>query len=177
MKAGETAGSNHSSVDTHSAYLTSHNILEDPACTSEISANHQLDTTEFPTPIQTTQDVHHSASQSLLAPVGSADNIQNAERDSISYEEVEELRDVVSSPLLVRAPLRRALAFEAIGKYEMAMQDMLALLNTDPNHRDALEIAGRLRMALGPQQVAQLDLYLRSLHLQRWGRLSVLIIS
>ncbi|CAI9755536.1 unnamed protein product [Fraxinus pennsylvanica] len=80
-------------------------------------------------------------------------------------------------PLLVRAPLRRALAFEAIGKYEMAMQDMLALLNTDPNHRDALEIAGRLRMALGPQQVAQLDLYLRSLHLQRWGRLSVLIIS
>ncbi|KAL2495446.1 Octicosapeptide/Phox/Bem1p domain-containing protein [Forsythia ovata] len=64
-------------------------------------------------------------------------------------------------PRFVRALLRRARAFEAIGKYEMAMQDVQALLITDPNHQDVLEIAGRLRMALGPRQEAQQDLQSR----------------
>ncbi|KAG8365373.1 hypothetical protein BUALT_Bualt18G0098000 [Buddleja alternifolia] len=61
-------------------------------------------------------------------------------------------------PGFVRALLRRARAFEAIGKYEMAMQDVRSLLVADPNHGDALEIAGRLRMAVGPRQEAQEDL-------------------
>ncbi|KAH6764039.1 Octicosapeptide/Phox/Bem1p domain-containing protein / tetratricopeptide repeat protein [Perilla frutescens var. frutescens] len=64
-------------------------------------------------------------------------------------------------PSFVRALLRRARAFEAIGKYEMAMQDVQLLLVADPNHGDALEIAGRLRMALGPPQEAQQDLQSR----------------
>ncbi|CAA3015624.1 Myosin assembly sexual cycle [Olea europaea subsp. europaea] len=64
-------------------------------------------------------------------------------------------------PQFVRALLRRARAFEAIGKYEMAMQDVQALLATDPNNKDALEISRRLRMALGPRQEAQQDLQSR----------------
>lgn len=64
-------------------------------------------------------------------------------------------------PGFVRALLRRARAFEAVGKHEMAMQDVQVLLSADPNHRDALEIAGRLRMALGPRQEAQQDLQSR----------------
>ncbi|XP_070023834.1 protein CLMP1-like [Nicotiana sylvestris] len=64
-------------------------------------------------------------------------------------------------PRYVRALLRRARAFEAVGKYEMAMQDVQILLGADPNHRDALEIAGRLRMALGPRPEAQQDLQSR----------------
>nr|XP_027089228.1 protein CLMP1-like isoform X1 [Coffea arabica] len=64
-------------------------------------------------------------------------------------------------PGFVRALLRRARAFEAVGKHEMAMQDVQVLLSADPNHRDALEIVGRLRMALGPRQEAQQDLQSR----------------
>ncbi|KAL3850907.1 hypothetical protein ACJIZ3_012789 [Penstemon smallii] len=64
-------------------------------------------------------------------------------------------------PQFVRALLRRARAFEAIGKYEMAMQDVQLLLIADPKHGDALEIAGRLRSALGPRQEAQQDLQSR----------------
>ncbi|KAL2524054.1 Octicosapeptide/Phox/Bem1p (PB1) domain-containing protein [Abeliophyllum distichum] len=64
-------------------------------------------------------------------------------------------------PRFVRALLRRARAFEAIGKYEMATQDVQALLVSDPNNQDALEMAGRLRMALGPRQEAQQDLQSR----------------
>ncbi|KAK4347625.1 hypothetical protein RND71_033964 [Anisodus tanguticus] len=64
-------------------------------------------------------------------------------------------------PCYVRARLRRARAFEAVGKYEMAMQDVQILLRAEPNHRDALEISGRLRMALGPRPEAQQDLQSR----------------
>ncbi|EOY11903.1 hypothetical protein QUC31_001542 [Theobroma cacao] len=64
-------------------------------------------------------------------------------------------------PRFVRALLRRARAFEAIGKYEMAMQDVQLLLGDDPNHKDALEIVRRLRTALGPRQEAQQDLQSR----------------
>ncbi|KAK4360438.1 hypothetical protein RND71_019390 [Anisodus tanguticus] len=55
-------------------------------------------------------------------------------------------------PRFIRALLRRARAFEAVGKYEMAMQDVQMLLDADGNHRDGLEIAGRLSMMLGPRQ-------------------------
>ncbi|XVE80616.1 hypothetical protein DITRI_Ditri14bG0153600 [Diplodiscus trichospermus] len=61
-------------------------------------------------------------------------------------------------PRFVRALLRRARAFEAVGKYEMAMQDVQLLLGAEPNHKDALEISRRLRTALGPRQEAQQDL-------------------
>ncbi|XP_022927341.1 protein CLMP1-like [Cucurbita moschata] len=64
-------------------------------------------------------------------------------------------------PRFVRALLRRARALEAIGKYEMAMQDVQVLLVVDPNHRDALDIAKRLRAAVGPRQEAQQDLQSR----------------
>ncbi|KAI8525034.1 hypothetical protein RHMOL_Rhmol13G0197000 [Rhododendron molle] len=64
-------------------------------------------------------------------------------------------------PKFARAILRRAKAFEAIGKYEMAMLDVQALLGAEPNHRDALEIGRRLRTALGPHHEAQLDLQSR----------------
>ncbi|KAL3820766.1 hypothetical protein ACJIZ3_006671 [Penstemon smallii] len=64
-------------------------------------------------------------------------------------------------PQFVRALIRRARAFEVIGKFEMAMQDVQSLLIADPNHADALEIAGRLRTALGPLQETQTDLQSR----------------
>ncbi|XP_077216451.1 octicosapeptide/Phox/Bem1p (PB1) domain-containing protein / tetratricopeptide repeat (TPR)-containing protein [Tasmannia lanceolata] len=64
-------------------------------------------------------------------------------------------------PHFGRALLRRARAFESMAKYEMAMQDVQALLAVDPNHRDALEIARRVRVALGPRQEAQQDLQSR----------------
>ncbi|XP_059297182.1 protein CLMP1-like [Lycium ferocissimum] len=58
-------------------------------------------------------------------------------------------------PRYVRALLRRARAFEAVGKYEMALQDVQMLVDVDGNHWDALEIAGRLSMILGPRQDLQ----------------------
>ncbi|VFQ88919.1 unnamed protein product [Cuscuta campestris] len=62
-------------------------------------------------------------------------------------------------PQFVRALLRRARAYEAVGKYDMAMRDVQMLLNADPSHQDALDIAGRLRTALGPPRPeAQQDL-------------------
>ncbi|KAL2931221.1 Protein CLMP1 [Bienertia sinuspersici] len=64
-------------------------------------------------------------------------------------------------PQFVRALLRRARAYEAVGKYELAMEDVQALLGSDPNHRDALDIARRLRTALGPRHEAQQDLHSR----------------
>ncbi|XP_050232436.1 protein CLMP1 [Mercurialis annua] len=64
-------------------------------------------------------------------------------------------------PRFVRALLRRARAFEATGKLEMAMQDIQLLLGVEPNHKDALDIAGRLRTVLGSRQEAQQDLHSR----------------
>ncbi|KAI3698174.1 hypothetical protein L6452_31286 [Arctium lappa] len=59
-------------------------------------------------------------------------------------------------PRYVRALLRRARAFEAVGKLEMAMLDVQTLLTAEPNHRDALEIARRLRApVVGAQQDLQ----------------------
>ncbi|GLT75208.1 hypothetical protein SLA2020_469490 [Shorea laevis] len=64
-------------------------------------------------------------------------------------------------PQYVRALLRRARAFEALGKYDMALQDVQLLLGAEPNHQDALEIAGRLRAAVGSRQEAKQDLQSR----------------
>ncbi|GJW61886.1 HSP-interacting protein [Tanacetum coccineum] len=51
-----------------------------------------------------------------------------------------------AQPVYVRALLRRARAFEALGKHDLAMLDVNTLLGLEPNHRDALEIALRLRL-------------------------------
>ncbi|CAL0309105.1 unnamed protein product [Lupinus luteus] len=64
-------------------------------------------------------------------------------------------------PQFVRALLRRARAFEAVGKYDMAMLDVQVLLGSEPNHGDTLEIAQRLRTTLGTRQEAQQDLHSR----------------
>ncbi|KAL4562562.1 hypothetical protein LXL04_034769 [Taraxacum kok-saghyz] len=65
-------------------------------------------------------------------------------------------------PRYVRALLRRARAFEAVGKYEMALLDVQTLLGAEPNHRDALEIARRLRgPIIGARHEAQQDLHSR----------------
>ncbi|CAN1344479.1 Protein CLMP1 [Linum perenne] len=59
-------------------------------------------------------------------------------------------------PRFVRALLRRARALEAVGKFEMAMQDVQVLLDEDSDNRDALEIARRLRTAtIGARQEVQ----------------------
>ncbi|PPD87685.1 hypothetical protein GOBAR_DD15382 [Gossypium barbadense] len=68
---------------------------------------------------------------------------------------------IQAQPLYVRALLRRARAFEAVGKYEMAMQDVQLLLGAEPNNKDALEIDRRLMTALGPRLEAQQDLQSR----------------
>ncbi|KAL9236582.1 hypothetical protein vseg_011232 [Gypsophila vaccaria] len=64
-------------------------------------------------------------------------------------------------PRFVRALLRRARAYEAVGRYDMALADVQALLTSEPNHGDALEIARRLQVALGPRQEALQDLQSR----------------
>lgn len=52
-------------------------------------------------------------------------------------------------PGFTRALLRRARALEAVGKYELAAQDVNVLLGADPNHKDATEMSRRLMMC-GP---------------------------
>ncbi|KAL0864919.1 hypothetical protein Bca101_044037 [Brassica carinata] len=55
-------------------------------------------------------------------------------------------------PGFTRALLRRARALEAVGKYELAVQDVNLLLGADPNHKDATEMSKRLMMCgPGPQ--------------------------
>lgn len=61
-------------------------------------------------------------------------------------------------PRFSRALFRRARAYEAMGRLELAMQDVQALLQVDANHQDGLELVKRLRVALGNKQDAQQDL-------------------
>lgn len=61
-------------------------------------------------------------------------------------------------PRFSRALFRRARAYEAMGRLELAMQDVQALLQVDVNHQDGLELVKRLRVALGNKQDAQQDL-------------------
>ncbi|KAL8099897.1 hypothetical protein AgCh_032232 [Apium graveolens] len=64
-------------------------------------------------------------------------------------------------PHFVRALLRRARAYEAIGKYELGMQDVQLLLGVDSSNKDALDICQRLRNAIGTRQEAQQDVHSR----------------
>ncbi|KAL9273362.1 CLMP1-like protein [Drosera capensis] len=64
-------------------------------------------------------------------------------------------------PCFVRALLRRARAYEAMGKSDLAMIDVNAILDVDRNHGDALDIGRRLRVAMGPKQDVLQDLQSR----------------
>jgi hypothetical protein len=50
-----------------------------------------------------------------------------------------------AEPLFPCALLRRARALEALGRHEVALADALALLALDSDHRDAIDLAHRLR--------------------------------
>ncbi|KAK1353466.1 HSP-interacting protein [Heracleum sosnowskyi] len=64
-------------------------------------------------------------------------------------------------PHFVRALLRRARAYEAIGKYELGMQDVQLLLGVDSSNKDALDIFQRLRNAIGTRHEAKQDVHSR----------------
>ncbi|KAM7263142.1 hypothetical protein ACFE04_000825 [Oxalis oulophora] len=51
-----------------------------------------------------------------------------------------------------KALLRRARCFEALGKFEIALQDVQLVLDADPKHQDALEISHRLKKVFVPRQ-------------------------
>ncbi|KAK7359838.1 hypothetical protein VNO77_01803 [Canavalia gladiata] len=51
-------------------------------------------------------------------------------------------------PQFLRPLLRRARAFEALGKYGLTVQDVKALLAADPTNSDALQFSQRLKIAL-----------------------------
>ncbi|MCO5613373.1 hypothetical protein L7F22_067649 [Adiantum nelumboides] len=62
-------------------------------------------------------------------------------------------------PGFPRALLRRARAYEAVGKLELALQDVQLLLQGDVSHPDALDMAKRIRLSMGCQgDEAQQDL-------------------
>ncbi|MCO5566337.1 hypothetical protein L7F22_020014 [Adiantum nelumboides] len=69
----------------------------------------------------------------------------------ISYEDaIEECNLALHAhPGFPRALLRRARAFEAIGKLELALQDVELLLQGDVRHPDAVEMARRIRLCIG----------------------------
>ncbi|KAJ0989557.1 hypothetical protein J5N97_007913 [Dioscorea zingiberensis] len=56
-----------------------------------------------------------------------------------------------AQPRFPRALLRRARALEALGRYDLALQDLQALLASDPSHPDALDLSRRIRSALSPR--------------------------
>lgn len=64
-------------------------------------------------------------------------------------------------PHFVRALLRRARAYEAIGKYDLGMQDVQLLLGVDPSNKDVLDICQRLKTAIGTRQEPQQDIHSR----------------
>ncbi|KAL1832275.1 hypothetical protein ACET3Z_001926 [Daucus carota] len=64
-------------------------------------------------------------------------------------------------PHFVRALLRRARAYEAIGRYELGMQDVQLLLGVDSSNKDVLDICQRLKTAIGTRQEAQQDIHSR----------------
>ncbi|KFK43395.1 hypothetical protein AALP_AA1G120600 [Arabis alpina] len=64
----------------------------------------------------------------------------------IDYEEVisECSLALTVQPGLTRALLRRARAFEAVGKVDLAVEDVNAVLKTEPNHKEAMEMSRQL---------------------------------
>ncbi|MQM18011.1 hypothetical protein Taro_050994 [Colocasia esculenta] len=62
---------------------------------------------------------------------------------------------LLAQPRYPRALLRRARAFEALGRHAAALQDVQSLLAADPSNRDALELARRLRAAISGSALQQ----------------------
>ncbi|KAH7300385.1 hypothetical protein KP509_24G059700 [Ceratopteris richardii] len=54
-------------------------------------------------------------------------------------------------PGLPRALLRRARAYESLGKLELALQDVQKILQADGAHPDAMDMAKRIRFSMGCQ--------------------------
>ncbi|MCO5612849.1 hypothetical protein L7F22_067120 [Adiantum nelumboides] len=61
-------------------------------------------------------------------------------------------------PKFSRALFRRARALEAAGKLELALHDAQAILQEEPNHQDALELAKKLRVCIRSREEAQRDM-------------------
>ncbi|WOK99760.1 hypothetical protein Cni_G08472 [Canna indica] len=62
-----------------------------------------------------------------------------------------------AQPGFPRALLRRARALEALRRYDLALQDVHALLAQDPSHQDALDLSRRLRAAIAPALPSTVD--------------------
>ncbi|KAM0868261.1 hypothetical protein ACQ4PT_041439 [Festuca glaucescens] len=80
--------------------------------------------------------VFHSNRAACLLQLRPVDHKAVAEECSLALQ---------AEPRFPRALLRRARALEALGRYELALADTLALLALDPDHRDAVDLAHRLR--------------------------------
>ncbi|KAF7071950.1 hypothetical protein CFC21_077161 [Triticum aestivum] len=80
--------------------------------------------------------VFHSNRAACLLQLRPVDHKAVAEECSLALQ---------AEPRFPRALLRRARALEALGRYELALADTLALLALDPNHRDAIDLSHRLR--------------------------------
>ncbi|KAH7293644.1 hypothetical protein KP509_28G034700 [Ceratopteris richardii] len=61
-------------------------------------------------------------------------------------------------PKFSRALFRRARALQALGKLELALRDVQTILQEEPTHQDAIELAKRLRVSIGSQEEAQRDM-------------------
>uniref|UniRef100_A0ACD5XXV9 Uncharacterized protein n=1 Tax=Avena sativa TaxID=4498 RepID=A0ACD5XXV9_AVESA len=80
--------------------------------------------------------VFHSNRAACLLQLRPVDHKAVAEECSLALQ---------AEPRFPRALLRRARALEALGRHELALADTLALLALDPDHRDAVDLAHRLR--------------------------------
>ncbi|KAL6596869.1 hypothetical protein ACP70R_047003 [Stipagrostis hirtigluma subsp. patula] len=80
--------------------------------------------------------VFHSNRAACLLQLRPVDHKAVAEECSLALQ---------AEPRFPRALLRRARALEALGRHELALADALALLALDPDHRDAIDLAHRLR--------------------------------
>ncbi|KAL6863828.1 hypothetical protein ACP4OV_016731 [Aristida adscensionis] len=89
--------------------------------------------------------VFHSNRAACLLQLRPVDHKAVAEECSLALQ---------AEPRFPRALLRRARALEALGRHELALADALALLALDPDHRDAIDLAQRLRSRVNASSAA-----------------------
>jgi tetratricopeptide (TPR) repeat protein len=89
--------------------------------------------------------VFHSNRAACLLQLRPVDHRAVAEECSLALQ---------AEPRFPRALLRRARALEALGRHELALADTLALLALDPDHRDAVDLAHRLRSRISPSSAS-----------------------
>ncbi|KAL6594380.1 hypothetical protein ACP70R_048573 [Stipagrostis hirtigluma subsp. patula] len=89
--------------------------------------------------------VFHSNRAACLLQLRPVDHKAVAEECSLALQ---------AEPRFPRALLRRARALEALGRHELALADALALLALDPDHRDAVDLAHRLRSRVNASSAA-----------------------